>query len=152
MTRAEALQEAVKSGKEAAADAAPAPSAGNKGKKRPADERDEDGMTREQKEMRRKLEDTLVTPSDELSWKDVAGLEDAKQSLEEAVILPQKFPHMFTGERKPWKGILLYGPPGTGKSYLAKVLASITKMNFFSVSASSLMSKWVGESEKMVCC
>ena len=151
MTRAEALQEAVKSGKEAAADAAPAPSAGNKGKKRPADERDEDGMTREQKEMRRKLEDTLVTPSDELSWKDVAGLEDAKQSLEEAVILPQKFPHMFTGERKPWKGILLYGPPGTGKSYLAKVLASITKLNFFSVSASSLMSKWVGESEKMVC-
>lgn len=112
---------------------------------------EEERMTPEQKEMRRKLEETLVPPSNELSWNDVAGLEEAKQSLEEAVILPQKFPQLFTGNRKPWKGILLYGPPGTGKSFIAKVLSSISGMNFFSVSASSLMSKWVGESEKMVC-
>lgn len=112
---------------------------------------EEDSMTPEQKEMRRKLEETLVPPSNELSWNDVAGLEEAKQSLEEAVILPQKFPQLFTGNRKPWKGILLYGPPGTGKSFIAKVLSSISGMNFFSVSASSLMSKWVGESERMVC-
>jgi vacuolar protein-sorting-associated protein 4 len=51
----------------------------------------------------------------------VAGLEGAKESLKEAVILPVKFPQFFTGKRKPWSGILLYGPPGTGKSYLAKV-------------------------------
>ena len=56
-----------------------------------------------------------------LQWNDVAGLESAKDSLKEAVILPVKFPQFFTGKRKPWSGLLLYGPPGTGKSYLAKV-------------------------------
>ena len=57
-----------------------------------------------------------------MQWDDVAGLEAAKDSLKEAVILPVKFPQFFTGKRKPWSGLLLYGPPGTGKSYLAKVL------------------------------
>ena len=146
MTRAEALQEAIKEEEESKRNGEK-----NKKKKSGGDADSDQGMTAEQKEMRKRLEDTLVAPSEELSWSDVAGLEDAKQSLEEAVILPQKFPQLFTGKRKPWKGILLYGPPGTGKSFIARVLSSISKMNFFSISASSLMSKWVGESEKMVC-
>lgn len=50
-----------------------------------------------------------------MRWEDVAGLYQAKESLKEAVILPIKFPQLFTGKRKPWKGILLYGPSGTGK-------------------------------------
>lgn len=163
MTRAETLSDMVEKNKKnpPAARAAAGPRTGDKTKKQEKDmteeereqkrQEEEENMTPEQKEMRRKLEDTLVPPSNELSWNDVAGLEEAKQSLEEAVILPQKFPQLFTGNRKPWKGILLYGPPGTGKSFIAKVLSSVSGMNFFSISASSLMSKWVGESEKMVC-
>jgi vacuolar protein-sorting-associated protein 4 len=83
-------------------------------------------------------------------WEDVAGLEVAKEALKEAVILPVKFPQFFTGKRKPWSGILLYGPPGTGKSYLAKAVATEADSTFFCVSSSDLVSKWMGESEKLV--
>ena len=85
-----------------------------------------------------------------MAWDAVAGLEMAKNALKEAVILPARYPQLFRGERKPWRGILLYGPPGTGKSYLAKALATETQCTFFSISSSDLVSKWVGESEKLV--
>ena len=80
----------------------------------------------------------------------MAGLEGAKTSLKEAVILPARFPQLFTGKRRPWKGILLYGPPGTGKSYLAKAVATEADSTFFSVSSADLVSKYVGESEKLI--
>lgn len=85
-----------------------------------------------------------------VKWEDVAGLEFAKTSLKEAIILPSKFPDIFVGIRKPWKGILLYGPPGTGKTFLAKACATQANSTFFSISSSDLMSKYVGESEKMI--
>ena len=75
-----------------------------------------------------------------MSWDDVAGLSSAKDALKEAVILPIKFPQLFTGKRKPWSGILLYGPPGTGKSFLAKAVATQSNSTFFSVSSSDLVS------------
>ena len=92
----------------------------------------------------------IQTEKPNVKWDDVAGLEKAKAALQEAVVLPLRFPALFTGERKPWKGILLYGPPGTGKSHLAKAVATEVDATFFAVSSSDLVSKWVGESEKLV--
>ena len=66
-------------------------------------------------------------------WEEVAGLEKAKAALQEAAVLPIRFPELFTGERKPWRGILLYGPPGTGKSRLAQAVATEVDTSFFSV-------------------
>jgi len=82
--------------------------------------------------------------------KDVAGLAEAKELLYDAVILPQKMGHLFTGKRQPFKGILMYGPPGTGKSFLAKALANEAELPFYPITASDLVSKWMGEGEKQV--
>lgn len=104
----------------------------------------------ETKKLMESLSGCVVTEKPNVKWSDVAGLEKAKEALQEAVILPLKFPQLFTGKRKPWKGILLYGPPGTGKSYLAKACATEAKGTFFSLSASNIISKWMGESERLV--
>jgi vacuolar protein-sorting-associated protein 4 len=104
----------------------------------------------ENDKLRQAMESAILTEKPNVKWDDIAGLVQAKSSLQEAVILPVKFPQLFTGKRKPWKGILLYGPPGTGKSYLAKACATEAEATFFSVSSSSLVSKWLGESEKLV--
>lgn len=71
-----------------------------------------------------KLAQAIISQRPDVKWDDVAGLHKAKQALKQAVIMPIRFPQIFTGSRKPWKGILLYGPPGTGKTFLAKACAS----------------------------
>lgn len=96
------------------------------------------------------LSQAILTEKPNVHWEDIAGLEGAKEALKEAVILPIKFPHLFTGQRTPWRGILLYGPPGTGKSYLAKAVATEANSTFMSISSADLVSKWMGESEKLV--
>ncbi|KAK5006850.1 Vacuolar protein sorting-associated protein 4, partial [Cryomyces antarcticus] len=122
---------------------------GGGGKGKGGDE-DSDEIDPESKKLRGALAGAILTDKPNIKWEDVAGLEGAKEALKEAVILPIKFPHLFTGKRQPWKGILLYGPPGTGKSYLAKAVATEANSTFFSVSSSDLVSKWMGESERLV--
>ncbi|ODV95365.1 hypothetical protein PACTADRAFT_50099 [Pachysolen tannophilus NRRL Y-2460] len=112
-----------------------------------SDENDDDAET---KKLRGALSGSILSEKPDVKWEDIAGLEAAKDALKEAVILPVKFPHLFTGKRKPTSGILLYGPPGTGKSYLAKAVATEANSTFFSVSSSDLVSKWMGESERLV--
>lgn len=109
---------------------------------------DEEEQDADSKKLRGALAGAILSEKPNIRWEDVAGLDQAKEALKEAVILPIKFPHLFTGKRQPWKGILLYGPPGTGKSYLAKAVATEANSTFFSVSSSDLVSKWMGESER----
>jgi vacuolar protein-sorting-associated protein 4 len=78
----------------------------SKDKKSDSDSDDEDP---EKKKLQSKLEGAIVVEKPCIKWSDVAGLEGAKEALKEAVILPIKFPHLFTGKRIPWKGILLFG-------------------------------------------
>ncbi|KAM8858661.1 fidgetin-like protein 1 [Spinachia spinachia] len=85
-----------------------------------------------------------------VTWEDIAGLEFAKSTIKEIVVWPMLRPDIFTGLRGPPKGILLFGPPGTGKTLIGKCIACQSGATFFSISASSLTSKWVGEGEKMV--
>lgn len=117
-------------------------------KKKTKKSKDEDDD--EAAKMQQSLSSAIVKEKPDVQWNDVAGLEGAKEALKEAVILPLKYPQLFQGKRTPWKGILLYGPPGTGKSYLAKAVATEADSTFFSVSSSDLVSKWQGESEKLV--
>ncbi|KAI1641935.1 vacuolar protein sorting-associated protein VPS4 [Daldinia loculata] len=110
----------------------------------------EEGVDEDNKKLRNALAGAILQDRPNVKWDDVAGLDGAKEALKEAVLLPIKFPNLFQGKRKPWKGILLYGPPGTGKSYLAKAVATEANSTFFSVSSSDLVSKWMGESERLV--
>jgi len=84
-------------------------------------------------------------------WDDIGGMEQAKQALHEAVELPISRPDIFSRFNiTPPKGVLLFGPPGTGKTLLAKAVATESQANFISIRGAEVMSKWVGESEKII--
>jgi len=87
----------------------------------------------------------------DVKWEDVGGLENMKQELKEAIEWPLKYSEVFKkANTSPPKGILLYGAPGTGKTLLAKAVANESGVNFISVKGPSLVSRYVGESEKAI--
>lgn len=96
------------------------------------------------------LERDVIDKNPNVSFDDIAELHESKKTLQEAVLLPILMPSFFKGIRRPWKGVMMFGPPGTGKTMLAKAVATMGKTTFFNVSASSLASKYKGESEKLV--
>ncbi|XP_029372065.1 katanin p60 ATPase-containing subunit A-like 2 [Echeneis naucrates] len=108
------------------------------------------GMSGEMKELASVISRDIYLHCPNVRWEDIVGLEDAKRLVKEAVVYPIKYPQLFTGILSPWKGLLLYGPPGTGKTLLAKAVATECKTTFFNISASSIVSKWRGDSEKLV--
>ncbi|GFS94571.1 katanin p60 ATPase-containing subunit A-like 2 [Nephila pilipes] len=85
-----------------------------------------------------------------LNWNDIVGHDRAKQLLKEAVIYPLKYNQLFPSLSSTWRSVLLYGPTGTGKTLLATVSSVQSKAKFFNVCISTLVSKWRGESEKLV--
>nr|XP_016513522.1 PREDICTED: katanin p60 ATPase-containing subunit A1-like isoform X2 [Nicotiana tabacum] len=98
------------------------------------------------------LEKEILDTTPGVRWDDVAGLNEAKRLLQEAVVLPLWMPEYFQGIRRPWRGVLMFGPPGTGKTLLAKAVATECGTTFLNVSCSSLLAKLYGESERRVRC
>ena len=101
-------------------------------------------------DLRDKILAEIVESKPDVKFDDVVGLQEAKQILKEIIIIPNLRPDLFTRLRSPPRGLLLFGPPGTGKTMIAKAVATECKCTFFSISASSLTSKYLGESEKLV--
>merc|ERR1719394_1042919 len=123
----------------------------NGGGVKPKEEEEEDPRYKNiDSKMVEMVKNEIMDQGEPVDWDDIAGLEFAKKTVKEIVVLPLKRPDLFFGLRGPPKGLLLFGPPGTGKTLIGKCIASRSGSTFFSISASSLTSKWVGEGEKMV--
>jgi katanin p60 ATPase-containing subunit A1 len=69
----------------------------------------------ELKELAAYLQRDILVENPNVRFSDIVGLDSGKRLLKEAVLLPLKYPHFFTGILEPWRGVLLFGPPGTGK-------------------------------------
>ena len=105
----------------------------------------------EAKKLQEMISDTILTERPSVKMSEVAGLADAKQAIDDAILAPMKHPELFKGKaRQPWRGILFYGPAGCGKTLVAKAVASEVNATFFNVSAANIVSKWLGESERLV--
>ncbi len=107
------------------------------------------GAPREEKKLTK--EELIVKEKPNIKFTDIGGLEGVKEELKKAIIYP--FTHKKLYEyynQKPGGGVLLYGPPGCGKTMIAKAAACECGADFINVETSTIMSKWVGESEKSI--
>lgn len=111
----------------------------------------EQDLDDDEKRLQEMISDTIITERPNIKMTEVAGLDDAKQAINDAILTPLKHPELFKGKaRQPWRGILFYGPAGCGKTLIAKAVASEVNATFFNVSAANIVSKWLGESERLV--
>ncbi|SFM23677.1 AAA family ATPase [Methanolobus profundi] len=96
-------------------------------------------------------DDVFLKEIPKVGFSDIGGLEDVKEEIRKAIIYPftHKELYQMYGQ-KAGEGILLYGPPGCGKTMMAKAAAKECGADFISVKTSSIVSKWVGASEKNV--
>ena len=95
-----------------------------------------------------KVDDMVLTESPNVTWEDIVGLDNAKNAIEESIIFPNKRQDLFP---LGWpRGILLFGPPGCGKTLLAAATSHEIESEFYNVDAATIMSKWLGESERNV--
>ena len=86
-----------------------------------------------------------------ITFKDIAGLDKAKNAFTEKVILPFEHPELYKKfSKKTGGGILLYGLPGTGKTMFAEAASNEVDALFLPVKCSDIKSKWYGESEQKV--
>ncbi len=114
----------------------------------PSTKAEDDDDTKRLQEM---ITDTIITERPDVRLDEVAGLKDAKQAINDAILAPMKHPELFKGKsRQPWRGILFYGPAGCGKTLIGKAVATEVNATFFNVSAANIVSKWLGESERLV--
>lgn len=91
----------------------------------------------------------LVGEKPNITFDDIAGMEDAKRVIDEMVIYPMKSPEKARAlGLNPGGGVLLFGPPGTGKTMLGKAIAGALDAPFYYASGADLRSKWYGESEQ----
>jgi len=105
------------------------------------------------------LLDTVKLPTQlTVSFDDIGGLEEQKQSIMETILLPLGCPELFSNKNdnfsdlcRPPTGILFYGPPGTGKTMTAKAIAKTARSTFMDIKMSKITSKWYGETGKYVC-
>ncbi len=93
----------------------------------------------------------VYTEIPDVRWDEVGGLDAAKAMLKQIIEWPLEYPQLFAAANTaPPKGVILTGPTGTGKTLLAKAVASECGVNFISVKGPELLSKWVGDSERMI--
>ena len=101
-----------------------------------------------EEEQAQAIENLIVSQKPKVDWDHIGGLEDVKTEIKEAIILP------FVGSKPEYvkcpRTILLYGPPGTGKTLLAKASSNTLAATFFEARISSLLSKYFGESTRLV--